>query len=308
MISDVHALVLTYNRRELLLRNVEALRAQTHALKSIIVVDNGSTDGTGDALKALDCSLIRYERIEKNVGAARGFSHALEYAFAQRDVDWVWIMDDDMIPASSALQELAGAYHRNFTSPEQVGFFVSQAVDGEGRANNVPTIDSRPRRLGESAGWGYYLDQGIVSVRCSALNALLMPRSTYETFGNLNPDFVVWGEDSEFTLRITEHRPGFFVGSSKVTHLRGQPGEISIFLENKPDRVPNFYYLYRNELFMRRRFIGMHAYLNGIARAAVEVTRLASAGDWRKAQIALRGTLAGMVFNPKPPAPPAQLH
>jgi dTDP-4-dehydrorhamnose reductase len=303
MSLDIHGLVLTYNRRELVLRCIRALLAQTHALKSIIVIDNGSTDGTQEALAALNEPALHVVRIENNIGAARGFTYALDYAFAKRQVDWAYMMDDDVIVEPTAVAELVSAYEHNFTAPEQVGFLVSQAVDGEGRANNVPHIDTRPRRAGECPDWGMYLDQGIVAVRGSPMSGMLMPRTTFEAFGNLQSEFVIWGEDLEYTLRITAQRPGLIVGRSKITHLRAQTGDISIFLENDKARVPNFYYLYRNQLFVRRKYMGVHAYANGIVRFLLDSTRLAARGQLWKAQIALRGTMAGIVFNPKTPWP-----
>ena len=303
MAFEVHALVLTYNRRELVLRCIRALLAQSYPLASIIVVDNGGSDGTQAAVSELASPLIDYVRIEHNIGAARGFNHAMDYAFGQRKVPWAYIMDDDVIAEPAAIAELMGAVERNFPDPKQLGFLVSQAVDGEGRANNVPTVDSRPRQLGECARWAEFLDQGIVGVRGATLSGMLMPITTYEAFGNLTPDFVVWGEDLEFTFRITEQRPGYVVGSSKVKHLRSQPGEISIFLETDRARVPNFYYLYRNVLFVRRRYMGFHAYTNGILRGLLESGQLAAHGDFWKAQFALRGTMAGITFNPRIPLP-----
>lgn len=303
MIAEIHALVLTYNRRELVLRCIQALLAQSRPFASIIVVDNGSSDGTQAAIAALKNPLIDYVRIENNLGAARGFNYAMDYAYGKRRVEWCYIMDDDVIAAPTAVAELVSAYERNFKHPEQVGFLVSQAVDGKGQANNVPAIDTRPRRLGECPDWGQYLDQGIVTVRAAALSGMLIPVTTYESFGNLNSDFVVWGEDLEYTFRITEHRPGLIVGQSKVTHLRAQTGDISIFLENDRARVPNFYYLYRNQMYVRRRYMGMHAYANGLVRGLFEASRLAAQGDFWKAQIALRGTVAGLTFNPKIPLP-----
>jgi dTDP-4-dehydrorhamnose reductase len=303
MSLDIHGLVLTYNRRELVLRCVNALLAQTHPLKSIIVIDNGSTDGTGEALAELKSPLVQVVRIEENIGAARGFTYMLDYGFKNAKVEWGYMMDDDVICEPTAVEELVKAYEKNFTAPEQVGFLVSQAVDGQGRANNVPHIDTRPRRAGECPDWGLYLDQGIVSVRGSPMSGMLMPRTTFDDFGNLNSEFVIWGEDLEYTLRITEQRPGLIVGRSKIVHLRAQTGDISIFLENDRERVPNFYYLYRNQLFVRRKYMGMHAYANGIIRFLLDTSKLVAHGDLWKAQIALRGTMAGIVFNPKTPWP-----
>ncbi len=299
MMGAIHALVVTYNRRELILQNIQTLMAQTHKLASITIIDNGSTDGTQEAIKALDNPLIDHVRLDPNIGAAGGFHYGIEYLFGKRRVPWAWIMDDDVMPEPTALEELVKAYSHNFESTEQVGFLVSQSVDGQGRALNVPTVDTRARVPGLSASWGKYLDQGIVSIRTSALSSFLMPLSTYETFGNLNREFVVWGEDTDYTFRITEERLGLIVGRSKIVHLRAAPGNLNIFNESDERRVPNFFYLYRNSLYVRRKYIGYHAYFNGIVRDLLEVTKLAANGEWRKAEIALRGTAAGIVFNPK---------
>jgi GT2 family glycosyltransferase len=303
MSLEIHALVLTYNRRDLVQRCVRALAAQTHPFASINIIDNGSTDATGEALAALNLPNLHVVRIDKNIGAARGFGYLLNHAFATRKFGWAYVMDDDVIAAPTAVAQLVAAYERNFTAPEQVGFLVSQAIDGRGQANNVPHLDTSSRRAGECPDWGTYLDQGIALVRGCAMSGMLMPLTTHEAFGSLNADFIVWGEDLEYTMRITERRPGLLVGPSKVTHLREQSGDISIFLENDRTRVPNFYYLYRNMLYVRRKYMGTHAYTNGIARFLLESSKLVAHGDLWKAQIALRGTLAGIVFNPKTPWP-----
>lgn len=304
MRGDVHAVVLTYNRRALLLQNLEALCKQTSPLKSILVLDNGSTDDTPQAVAAFATSAavpVVLKRLEQNVGVARGFIATVEAGFVDLAAEWIWLMDDDMIPAPNALAELVGAFDRNFERPEQIGFLMAQAVDGEGRAVNVPTVNPRPPSIERAPDWGRFLDQGIVCVQTASLVALLIPRATYETFGNLNADFVVWGEDADFTSRIAEQRPCLLVGTSKVVHLRVKPGELSIFSEEDERRVPNFYYLYRNTLYLRRRFIGRHAYVSGIVRYLVDAYTLARQGKWLKAKIALRGTLAGMTFRPRPP-------
>jgi len=302
-VEDIYAGVLTYNRKELVLRCLRSLLDQTHPLKGIIVLDNASTDGTYEAIQALNEPRIEVVRLEHNIGAARGFNAMMKYVYEVRKVKWGYLMDDDVECSPTAVAELAAAYDRNFTAPEQVGFFLSQNFDAAGNLNNVPAIDTRPKRLGECADWGRYLDQGIASIRGCALTCVLVPHTTYEAFGDLILDFVVWGEDLEYTFRITQHRPGLLVGTSKITHLRAQMGDISIFLEDNPKRVPNFYYLYRNQMFVRRRYMSAHAYVLGFFRGMWETTKLLRQGELWKAQFPLRGTLAGLTYNPKVPEP-----
>lgn len=69
---NIKAVVVTYNRKELLKRNITCLRANT-PVSSIVVVNNGSTDGTGEWLDdQKDLTVIHQE----NVGGSGGFTGA----------------------------------------------------------------------------------------------------------------------------------------------------------------------------------------------------------------------------------------
>jgi len=83
----VCAVVVTYNRKDLLVECLEALRRQTGPLDAIYIIDNASTDGTPELLRSrgyrdgavienpLDGSeiIIRYVRLPVNTGGAGGF-------------------------------------------------------------------------------------------------------------------------------------------------------------------------------------------------------------------------------------------
>ena len=71
------AVVVTYNRKDLLLKNIEALTAQTRKdLLDILIIDNASTDGTKGQLKSyIDTNRIIYENTGANLGGAGGFHH-----------------------------------------------------------------------------------------------------------------------------------------------------------------------------------------------------------------------------------------
>ena len=70
--AGVSAIIPTYNRRELVQRAIDSVLAQTRPVDEIIIVDDGSTDGTGDALKARYGDRIRYHwQPNAGVSAAR---------------------------------------------------------------------------------------------------------------------------------------------------------------------------------------------------------------------------------------------
>lgn len=98
----ITAVVVTYNRRELLRRCIEHLRSQTCVLDNIIVVNNGSTDGTREWLEEqTDLDVIH----QGNVGGSGGFYRGIQYAF-EKGYDWIWCMDDDVYPEADCLERL----------------------------------------------------------------------------------------------------------------------------------------------------------------------------------------------------------
>ena len=71
---NIIAVVVTYNRKELLKRNITCLRANT-PVSSIVVVNNGSTDGTGEWLDdQKDLTVIHQENVGGSGGFYRGHS------------------------------------------------------------------------------------------------------------------------------------------------------------------------------------------------------------------------------------------
>ncbi len=151
--ARVCAAVVTYNRKELLVECLEALRAQTRPLGRIHLVDNASSDGTHELLSArglLEDGLIAYERSASNLGGAGGFARAIENA-RSGECDWIWVMDDDTAPRPDALERLLAA-------PEAEGdgaAALAQAVvnpDGSVQAHQISWPHGFSTRAGRSSG------------------------------------------------------------------------------------------------------------------------------------------------------------
>lgn len=99
---NITAVVVTYNRKDLLIRCIEHLQQQTIPLSNILVVNNGSTDGTREWLDdQTDLEVIHQE----NVGGSGGFYRGIQYAYEQ-GCDWIWCMDDDVYPEPDCLEKL----------------------------------------------------------------------------------------------------------------------------------------------------------------------------------------------------------
>lgn len=126
-LASISVILPTFNRAAFLIEALNSVLAQTRPVHEIIVWDDGSTDGTGDAVASLgEVSVpIRYFRAENG-----GKSRALNRAMQETTGTHIWICDDDDICRSDAaermLQEMArsgapvvaGRYERFGSDPE----------------------------------------------------------------------------------------------------------------------------------------------------------------------------------------------
>lgn len=69
----VAAVVVTYNRLPLLRQCLAALKNQTVSPAAVWVVDNASTDGTAQAVQAMQFPQLVYRNTGKNLGGAGDF-------------------------------------------------------------------------------------------------------------------------------------------------------------------------------------------------------------------------------------------
>ncbi len=86
----VSALIATYNRREHVLRAIDSVLGQTVPVDEIVVVDDGSTDGTADVLSARYNGKVRVVR-----QANAGVSGARLRAIREARGEWIAFLDSD---------------------------------------------------------------------------------------------------------------------------------------------------------------------------------------------------------------------
>lgn len=101
--NSVCIVIVTWNRLEMLKACVAAAKKNA-AATDILIVDNASTDGTGEWLGGQDG--ISVLSLSENTGGAGGFASGMKWAF-DSGYEWIWIMDDDVVPLEGALDVLA---------------------------------------------------------------------------------------------------------------------------------------------------------------------------------------------------------
>ena len=253
--KKVIAVVVTYNRKAMLEKCIDALKKQTYKDMSILVVDNASTDGTAEYLESIESDKIAYVNTGSNLGGAGGFYVGVKEAY-ERDAQWVWLMDDDVIPYTNALEELINATR---VVRGKASFFASAVLSMDGQAMNTPGIDLRVKN--GYPYWYEYLDHGIIKINAATFVSIMVKRDAIARCGYPCKDFFIWGDDSEYTKRLYRHYANaYFVGKSKVIHMREGAAALSIYSETNPNRVKMYFYMVRNTLTYTKEYADKKAY------------------------------------------------
>ena len=122
----VAVIVPVKDRRERMLRCLRALLAQDYPDFNILVLDNGSTDGTAEACRELAAGAdvpVRVEVVEGSVGHLRNLAAGLVEA------DVLAYTDSDCLPSASWLREGAPA----FCEDEKLGAVQGKTVPEDGK-------------------------------------------------------------------------------------------------------------------------------------------------------------------------------
>ena len=91
-----------------------------------------------------------------------------------------------------------------------------------------------------------------VRVSKATFVSLLLTRKVIQEHGLPYADFYIWGDDSEYTMRISSKHKSYLVGSSKVVHLRSVSGKLLPYKERDVQRINNLFYLIRNNIYISR--------------------------------------------------------
>lgn len=205
----VAAVIVSYNRRALLEQVVDAVEAQTTPVSRIIVIDNGSTDGSREFLRERG---DRVDLIEAgtNGGGAGGFATGLAWALAVGS-SYVWLMDDDAVPERDCLELLLEAAD----SVPHAPYVAPVIVDGEGNLADR----SQPRWDGDDGDHVAAALRGYASIgSCSFVGPLIRADAALATHLPYR-EFFIWHDDMEYTARLSARGRGVAVPRARIAHL-----------------------------------------------------------------------------------------
>lgn len=262
----VYAVVVTYNRRELLLRCLAALASQTRKPEMILIIDNASTDGSCEALSEsglLQRTDVQLVSLHENTGGAGGFSAGLRQAI-DGGADWVWMMDDDAEPHSDALRELMQV------AVDPANVYGSLATSGDETSWLMTLLTPHPKTASTAIEV-----PASAQVRMLPFLGFLIHRELVGKIGLPDAGFFIAADDVEYCVRARKAGARIIVaGKSHIEHPKSRPYEV---------RFPGFsltalelppwkrYYDTRNRLLIARKHCGVRLFSQTIPGSFVRM-------------------------------------
>jgi len=253
------AALVTHNRRELLGRCIDHLQKQTRLPDEIIVINNSSTDGTDDMLRARDVAFIT----QQNTGSAGGWRRAIQYA-KDEGYDAVWLMDDDGFPHEGALEALESAMGPEVACASSVVLlenrpthfvFPMPILSGSGQ----PVIFGSPRKIESLEELRRRAPEGVYPFAHLFNGALLSIQAAHK-IGNVNQDYFLSGDEVDYFCRLRS--------AGKVISVL-DAAQLHPDLTQRPITPVKFYYYLKNTLILNKLYFDRAPLRNLLAVAAI---------------------------------------
>ncbi len=191
---SIAAIVITFNRLELLKKTISGLRSQTYNIDEIIVVNNGSTDGTSEWL---DENSDLFVVTQENVGSSGGQYTAFKTAY-ERGHDWIWAMDDDVVPRPECLSHLVANIEKNkILAPLRYSKDGTPFINDTIEFNLSNPFSNIWKRLLKKED----LVNDIIPATGLTFEGPMFHRSLIEKIGLPEKKFFIFADDSEYMIR-----------------------------------------------------------------------------------------------------------
>lgn len=249
----IAAVVVTYNRKELLAQNISMLLNQTWPFDRIFIIDNCSSDGTEEYLQKkgwLDDKKFVYIRTPSNIGGAGGFYTGVKSAY-EAGADWIVLMDDDGRAADSdTFSILFNVANRAYREKSRMLFLNSLVVQGDllsFKIGNLYTV-SEAQDLAKA---------GLIEGAANPFNGTLITKELVKKIGFPNQEFFIKGDEVDYKQRSID--AGAYIATvidSVYIHPRPETYERKVLGISVPFVVEapwKEYYTARNFTYMYKK-------------------------------------------------------
>ena len=294
-VNSTIAVVVTYNRLDLLKEGINALLSQS-APCDILIVDNASTDETpfwADEFCKMHPSVF-YENTGDNLGGAGGFNYGMRRG-VELGYDYVWIMDDDAIAKPDALEEL-----QKVDLP--YGFLASVVYWTDGSLCEMNRQRTKTHYLVLKDVEAALAKNELIPIETATFVSLLIPAGTIRKVGLPIKEFFIWSDDVEYTVRITirNNMPAYIVPTSGIIHKTKNNAGSDIVLDDA-ERIDRYRYAVRNGYYAYRHYSFRHfcGYLFHLCKSWFCIWFCAKDHKLKRSHVLVSSFFKGIVFHPQ---------
>lgn len=263
--SEIAAIVVTFNREVQLIECLEAIKNQTLVPSKLYIIDNHSTEATYkllfdkgyisklpeptakenqillnrvvslvDANKTIE---VIYVRKAVNDGGAGGFYEGMKQAY-DNHADWLWLMDDDGVPQENQLEAL-------FTNSVSHNILFSNAL-----VTAIDNPDALAFNLNKESLVKEVNKEVILNGIVAAFNGTFISRKVIETIGFIKKEMFIWGDETEYVNRVKKNNfeiATITTAIHKHPLMKGVKENVLPFsnkykIVSKPQKFSKYYY------------------------------------------------------------------
>ena len=210
---NISVVIPSYNRKDFLKRSIDSAINQTKKPLEIIVVDDGSTDGTEAMIKS-DYDFVKFIK-QKNKGVSAARNIGIKVSIGK----WICFLDSDDEWKKDKLEKQINAMKSN----PGYKFFHSNEI----WIKNGLRINQKKKH--KKYG-GDIFDKCLDMCRISP-SSVMIDKTVFDEVGNFNEDLVVC-EDYELWLRICDKYRVFFIDEPLIIKYGGHQGQLSYSVES----------------------------------------------------------------------------
>lgn len=239
----IAAVIVTFNRKELLVGTIKSLKSQSRKLDNIYIIDNASTDGTYEYL--VENNIIKkeefdrnkiykykydditYLRMEENGGGAGGFHEGIKIAHQEKH-DWIWIMDDDVTPDVEAMYN----YEKIILhSEEEIGalmglrYYEDIPFSFESTKHDFKNYKNLKFKGGYLSKEELNTDE-LIRIYDMPFEGPIINSKIIDKIGYPNKDFFIIGDDTDYSIKINKHAHIYLAPTVRIDRM------INPYVEN----------------------------------------------------------------------------